>query len=127
MTYGSVLASPPRSCTAKQPLESPFPRSPKGRGRPWFHLEFPHIIFWLKTEVRVQKEWVVREVLSFGSPLFTYMVAWNPGGPRSSGLRGVCGADDSEVKVDTAELGVHVESTGLVYWAWEGGALCDEE
>ncbi len=56
------------------------------------------------------------------------MVAWYPGGPRSSGPRGVCGAEDSEVKADTAEVGVKVESTGLAYACmYEGGIPKDEE
>lgn len=60
---------------------------------------------------------------------YNLIVAWYPGGPRSRGLSppGVCGAEDSVVKAETAEFGVQVESTGLVYWAYDGGALCDEK
>jgi hypothetical protein len=50
------------------------------------------------------------------------MVAWYPGGPRSS----VSGPDDSEVNGDIAELGVQAEPVGLVYWAKVVGALCDD-
>jgi hypothetical protein len=58
-----------------------------------------------------------------------YIVAWKPGGPRSRGAGGVCGAEDSAVRAEiAAEVGVKVESTGLACWAWDdGGALRADE
>ena len=44
------------------------------------------------------------------------MAAWYPGGPRSRGPRGVSGAEDSDDTAETAEVGVKVESRGLVCW-----------
>lgn len=63
------------------------------------------------------------------------MVAWYPGGPRSSGRSDdVCGADASEVRAETAELsdtadvGVHDESKGLAYvWPYDGGRPSDDD
>lgn len=56
-----------------------------------------------------------------------YIAAWYPGGPRSRGPRGVSGAEDSDDTAETAEVGVNVESTGLAWWAYDAGALIDDE